>query len=198
MDETQFITVRDKSISPCTHCNECVESKGKCSISDDMDEIYKALIEADGIIMANPAIDRLSLSAKYMKIYPADVFMPAPAQGALALECRSNDEELIASIECLTDHKASIEVASERAFSETLGGGCQAPIGVSAMISEKQFSISGIIASPDGTNLMKDSIICNEIPQNPREVGIELAKRMLANGGDKILSKIFERAGMKQ
>ena len=52
--ETQFITVRDKSISPCTHCNECVESKGKCSISDDMDEIYKALIEADGIIMASP------------------------------------------------------------------------------------------------------------------------------------------------
>ena len=52
--ETTFISVKDKDISPCTHCNECVESKGKCSISDDMDEIYKALIEADGIIMASP------------------------------------------------------------------------------------------------------------------------------------------------
>ena len=52
--ETKFITVRDKDISPCTHCNGCVESKGKCSISDGMDEIYDALREADGIILASP------------------------------------------------------------------------------------------------------------------------------------------------
>ena len=52
--ETKFISVKDKAISPCTHCNDCVESKGKCSISDDMDEIYEALKEADGIIMASP------------------------------------------------------------------------------------------------------------------------------------------------
>lgn len=52
--ETTFISVKDKDISPCTHCNECEETKGKCSISDDMDEIYKALKEADGIIMASP------------------------------------------------------------------------------------------------------------------------------------------------
>ena len=52
--ETQFITVKDKNISPCIHCNDCVESKGKCSISDDMDEIYEALRQADGIIMASP------------------------------------------------------------------------------------------------------------------------------------------------
>ena len=52
--ETQFLTVKDKNISPCIHCNDCVESKGKCSISDDMDEIYEALRQADGIIMASP------------------------------------------------------------------------------------------------------------------------------------------------
>ena len=52
--ETQFITVKDKNISPCTHCNDCLESKGKCSISDDMEEIYEALRKADGIIMASP------------------------------------------------------------------------------------------------------------------------------------------------
>lgn len=52
--ETRFITVRDKDISPCTHCNECVDTKGKCSIYDDMDEIYDALREADGIILASP------------------------------------------------------------------------------------------------------------------------------------------------
>ena len=52
--ETTFISVKDKDISPCTHCNECAETKGKCSISDDMDEIYEALKGADGIIMASP------------------------------------------------------------------------------------------------------------------------------------------------
>ena len=52
--ETIFISVRDKDISPCTHCNDCVETKGKCSIHDDMDEIYDALREADGIILASP------------------------------------------------------------------------------------------------------------------------------------------------
>ena len=52
--ETQFITVRAKDISPCRHCNGCVKSNGKCAISDDMMEIYEALREADGIIMASP------------------------------------------------------------------------------------------------------------------------------------------------
>ena len=52
--ETIFISVRNKVISPCTHCNDCVETKGKCSIHDDMDGIYDALREADGIILASP------------------------------------------------------------------------------------------------------------------------------------------------
>lgn len=52
--QTKFISVKDKNISPCTHCNFCVESKGKCSIEDDMNEIYIALKEADGIIFASP------------------------------------------------------------------------------------------------------------------------------------------------
>ena len=52
--ETQFITVRNKNISPCRHCNHCVKTKGECSISDDMTEIREALKEADGIIMASP------------------------------------------------------------------------------------------------------------------------------------------------
>ena len=56
--ETIFISVRDKDISPCTHCNDCVETKGKCSIHDDMDEIYDALREADGIILAVVGGDR--------------------------------------------------------------------------------------------------------------------------------------------
>lgn len=52
--ETRFITVKDRKISGCTHCNECVDKKGECSIKDDMDEIYSCLKEADGIIMASP------------------------------------------------------------------------------------------------------------------------------------------------
>lgn len=52
--ETEFITVKGKSISPCIHCNHCVKTKGKCSINDDMNEIKKALREADGIIFASP------------------------------------------------------------------------------------------------------------------------------------------------
>jgi len=52
--ETKFITVRNRKISPCTHCDNCVETKGKCSIQDDMDEIYEDLKSADGIILASP------------------------------------------------------------------------------------------------------------------------------------------------
>ena len=52
--ESELFTVREKSISPCTHCNHCVENPGKCSIDDDMNEIYEALRQADGIIMASP------------------------------------------------------------------------------------------------------------------------------------------------
>lgn len=52
--ETKFISVKDKNISPCTHCNFCLESKGECSIEDDMNEIYDSLKQADGIIFASP------------------------------------------------------------------------------------------------------------------------------------------------
>ncbi|AMK16235.1 flavodoxin family protein [Methanobrevibacter olleyae] len=52
--ETKFITVRDRNINPCTHCDNCVETKGKCSIDDDMNEIYSLLKESDGIILASP------------------------------------------------------------------------------------------------------------------------------------------------
>lgn len=52
--QSEFFTVRDRTIAPCTHCDNCVESHGKCSIDDDMNEIYDALKEADGIIMASP------------------------------------------------------------------------------------------------------------------------------------------------
>ncbi len=52
--ETFFISVKDKKIAPCSHCNDCVESRGRCSIDDDMDEVYELLKEADGIIMASP------------------------------------------------------------------------------------------------------------------------------------------------
>ncbi len=52
--ETKYISVKDKNISPCTHCNHCQETKGECSIDDDMEEIYTALRKADGIIMASP------------------------------------------------------------------------------------------------------------------------------------------------
>ncbi|WP_295615475.1 flavodoxin family protein [uncultured Methanobrevibacter sp.] len=52
--ETKFITVMGKDISPCRHCNTCVKTKGKCAIDDDMKEIYDALKEADGIILASP------------------------------------------------------------------------------------------------------------------------------------------------
>ena len=52
--ETKFITVMGKDISPCHHCNTCVKTKGKCAIDDDMKEIYDALKEADGIILASP------------------------------------------------------------------------------------------------------------------------------------------------
>lgn len=52
--ETIFISVKDKIISSCIHCNDCLHTKGKCSIEDDMDEIYEALREADGIILASP------------------------------------------------------------------------------------------------------------------------------------------------
>ena len=52
--DTQFITVKDRKISGCTHCNHCVDTQGECSIKDDMDEIYSCLKEADGIILASP------------------------------------------------------------------------------------------------------------------------------------------------
>jgi hydroxymethylbilane synthase len=140
----------------------------------------------DAIVLAAAGVLRLGLGAHITEFLPLDVMLPAPGQGAMAVQCRAGDaaRELVAAI----DHAASrAAVAAERAFLQGLGGGCSAPVAAYAQsqISNTQFQISmrGLAASTDGRRVIR----VRGNGADPLWLGAELARKALAQGAGELL-----------
>ncbi len=115
----------------------------------------------------------------------------AVGQGALGIECKSDDKKVLEIINILEDKPTSQRCLAERAFLRELEGGCQVPIGVNSKIQNEQLCLTGMVASLDGERLIKDQYIGNI--NDPEEVGKELAKKLKQQGAEEILSEIFEK-----
>src|SRR2546426_1049349 len=148
--------------------------------------------EYDGIILAAAGIKRLGWSDRVTEYLSPDVCLPAIGQGALALEGRTDDGFVRAVVTRLDHHPTRMTGTAERAFLERLEGGCQVPIAAHAAITNGTLTLSALIAGADGRRLVRDSV------QGPlrdaHRLGVELAERLLARGGDEILKEIYGRA----
>ena len=119
---------------------------------------------------------------------PFEEVLPAPGQGALAVEIRTDDRETGSLVQIL-DHEPSHRAAlCERAFLRTLQGGCQVPVGAFAEVEEDSIILEGLIASPDGKYLIRD--VLSGPKGAPDQVGNDLAKKLLNLGGGVILEAI--------
>jgi len=147
--------------------------------------------EFDCIILAAAGLKRLGFESRIHQIIPNEVSLHAVGQGALGIECKSNDKKVLEIINVLEDKPTSQRCLAERAFLRELEGGCQVPIGVNSKIQDEQLCLTGMVASLDGEKLIKDQCIGNI--NNPEEVGKELAEKLKFQGADKILSEIFEQ-----
>jgi hydroxymethylbilane synthase len=146
----------------------------------------------DAIILAGAGLIRLGLESHITQWLPLDVMLPAPGQGALAVQCRADDEETLSLLAALEDAPTRVAVTAERQFLLGLGGGCAVPVAAfgQCSVNSKQLSVSlmGLVASIDGMKLIK---VAGE-GTDPFVLGKELAKQAIAQGANEILALIAE------
>src|SRR5688572_5460562 len=151
--------------------------------------LRKALAgQYDAILLAGAGLRRLGFDAEVREWLPLAVMLPAPGQGALAVQCRATDETTLGLLSALEDESTRRAVTAERAFLSGLGGGCAVPV---AAYAETTFidqmpgiSLTGLVISTDG----KKSIRVTGEGIEAKQLGNELARQALAQGSDEILA----------
>jgi len=139
----------------------------------------------DAIILAGAGLTRLGLEENVTQWLPLDVMLPAPGQGALAVQCRADDEETLSLLSALEDAPTRAAVTAERQYLLGLGGGCAVPVAAYADVSRETLDISltGLVASTDGKQIIKVDGSGNE----PIDLGVRLAHDALKQGAAEIL-----------
>lgn len=144
----------------------------------------------DAIILAAAGLKRLNLEQRIRQTIATHISLPAVGQGALGLECRSNDQAVLTLIAPLSDAVTSLCVKAERAFNRKLHGGCQVPIAGFAIIQNDMLYMQGRVGSPDGTQLLKANI--QGVPEQAEQLGEQLAEQLLAQGAGTLLAALHE------
>ncbi len=145
--------------------------------------------EFDAIILAVAGLQRLGMADRIHQIIPPEISLHAVGQGALGIECRSDDTEVLSLIKVLEHTPTAQRCYAERAFLRELEGGCQVPIGINTQIEGDTLTLTGMVASVDGKQLIKD-IISGTVSE-AEKLGIELAQRLRQQGAQEILDRIF-------
>lgn len=144
----------------------------------------------DAIILAGAGLARLGLESHVTEWLSLDVMLPAPGQGALAVQSRADDVETLSLLAALEDAPTRAAVTAERQFLLGLGGGCAVPVAAYAAVSGQPsvISLAGLVASVDGKKLIK---VAGE-GVDPFALGRGLAQEAIVRGADKILKLVTE------
>ena len=145
--------------------------------------------EYDAIILAAAGLQRLGMSDRIHQVIPADISLHAVGQGALGIECRAGDTEILEVLKVLEDADSRDRCYVERSFLRELEGGCQVPIGVNTSIEGETLTLVGMVASLDGKQLIKDQVTGNR--SDAEQLGKDLANKLRAMGATEILAEIF-------
>jgi hydroxymethylbilane synthase len=145
--------------------------------------------EYDALILAFAGLHRLNMGNRIHQVIPPEISLHAVGQGALGIECRAGDTEILDLIKALEHTPTAQRCYAERAFLRTLEGGCQVPIGVNTHIEGEQLTLTGMVASLDGKRLVKDSV--TGAAESAEQLGVELASRLRQMGAQEILDEIF-------
>ena len=143
--------------------------------------------EYDAIILAAAGLKRLGWSDEVVTEYlSTEVCLPAVGQGALSIECRGDDEELLAELAKLTDEDTWKAVHAERAFLNAMDGGCQVPIAGYATVTNGQVEFTGLVTSPDAEQVFKQTTT-NTVPET---AGLEVAKTLSEQGAYDLIQQV--------
>lgn len=143
--------------------------------------------EYDAIILAAAGVMRLGLEDRISEVISSDIILPAIGQGAIGIQARTGDKDVLEMITSLNDETTQQQVETERVVSRRLFGGCQLPIAAYAEIDQERIMISGMVGRVDGSEIIKDSV--NGNLQDREALGLQLAETLLKNGADDILKE---------
>lgn len=148
----------------------------------------------DAIMLAAAGLERMGWSDRITSFLPTEICLPAVGQGALGIECRANDIEMLQLLSLYNDDLTALTVTAERTFLAELNGGCQVPIGAYAVrLQSSDFpedqnviQLTGMVATPDGSIMLKETLQGTD----PVALGIAVAAQLKSQGADRILAEV--------
>jgi len=164
---------------------ELVEFRG--NVDTRLRKLSEGVVDA--VILASAGLERLERTEWIRERFSSLVLCPAPGQGALAIETRADDPETLAAVAFLDDVPSRFAVTAERAALAELGGGCHVPIGVYCEPSPAGYIVTGVVAHPDGSALVRAELD-HQREQSAEELGQKLAHRLMEQGAREILGAV--------
>jgi len=142
----------------------------------------------DAILLSGAGLTRLGMGDKITERIPASIVVPAVGQGLIVIEAREEDRKTLDFVEFMNDRDTAVCVKAERAFSDSIGGGCQVPMGALAVLEDGTMKLKAVVASLDGETLLRAEI--DGPAEDGEALGRELAERMKDMGAAEILDEI--------
>jgi hydroxymethylbilane synthase len=143
----------------------------------------------DAIILASSGLKRMGFNDRITDLITPEQSLPAIGQGALGMECRSNDERVNSLLAPLNHQESAICVGAERAMNHRLQGGCQVPIAGYAILDNGELWLRGLVGEPDGSLILRGEV--RGAPEDAEQLGIQLADELLSRGADRILAALY-------
>jgi len=143
----------------------------------------------DAIILAAAGLERMGWSEEIVTEYlDPDVCIPAVGQGALGIECRSDDQEVVELLSHINDPVTAKAVMAERAFLHKMEGGCQVPIAGYGVVNGEEVTLHALVGSPDGDVILQEKMTSSD----PVALGVQVANQLLEKGAREILDKVIK------
>ena len=143
--------------------------------------------EYDGVVLAAAGLLRLGMAERVSEYLSPDVCTPDAGQGALAIEARESDIEILELLAAVDDGPTNTTVTAERAFVEAIGGGCQVPVAAYATLNGAQLQISTMAATPDGSRLFRTQTVGDA--KDPVSAGRAAAEALMKTGAATIIGR---------
>jgi hydroxymethylbilane synthase len=142
--------------------------------------------EVQALVVALAGLKRLGKDGRVAEVLPTTLMLPAPGQGALAVECRAGDKDMREALSKIEDPLARRAFEAERAFLLALGGSCNVPLGALATLDGNEIRLRGLVGTVDGARIIRDEIRGTD----PVAVGEALAERFRAEGAEEIIASL--------
>ena len=147
--------------------------------------------EFDGIVLAAAGLKRLRLEHRISEYLAPEICLPAVGQGALGIECRSDDADIRELLRPLNHGDSALCVSAERAANERLGGGCHVPLAVYAELHNEQITVRALVGRPDASKLLTSEKTGHR--SDAVTIGCDVADELLAEGAGEILAAVYGR-----